>query len=674
MSTQRFCLRWNNHQSNLLSVFDQLLHDESFVDVTLAVDGRYLKAHKIVLSACSPYFQALFVGHPDRHPIVILKDIPYVDMRSLLDFMYRGEVSVDQDRLTLFLKVAESLRIKGLTEVNEDQCDLPKIASSLLSNPVSAGSMSLSYQQRLKRPLSSSQHSLNSSSSSNLQSNNPLLGSALTGPKRKRGLPRKLSGSLAANLDLIPNKPQLDDRLDDDDDRRLGIDPSQFLGRDEDELDEDEEFDEEEEQRSGGLSDSDMIERADSPFDNKMLEVNMSEGGGKESKQPQHRNPSTEEQPPSEDKEDREPSSPSLSKGGREEDNPSPGPTGDVKPSDAAQLLAANVKQEREASETTSGGDQNETNPSPTPPERFPPGLLRLIPRSELISKDKLVESSNILNKKHKTNGNSGAHFDNLNLLKSLIMNNNVDDGGGNGGMDENKKQFLSQLSTEHKFIFSQLEQLQKNSNGNFSLHAQSQHIHQMLTNNNHANGGMNENQNFMSPERNAAGTAKRRIRRRATSSSDPTESLTEMSVRGLNLFRYASVTEGIYKCMECAKVDVIKTFKNKYSFQRHAFLYHEGCQRKVFPCPICGKEFSRPDKMKNHMKTVHDCFMPATTPQRGNRPSLLAIDFAKEGVFNNKDLVHNLSIFATNNNAGVPVNNGPSTAALPLVPFYLPP
>lgn len=57
MASQRFCLRWNNHQSNLLSVFDQLLHDESFVDVTLAVEGQLLRAHKMVLSACSPYFQ-----------------------------------------------------------------------------------------------------------------------------------------------------------------------------------------------------------------------------------------------------------------------------------------------------------------------------------------------------------------------------------------------------------------------------------------------------------------------------------------------------------------------------------------------------------------------------------------------------------------------------------------
>ncbi|KAJ9581759.1 hypothetical protein L9F63_003828 [Diploptera punctata] len=104
----------------------------------------------------------------------------------------------------------------------------------------------------------------------------------------------------------------------------------------------------------------------------------------------------------------------------------------------------------------------------------------------------------------------------------------------------------------------------------------------------------------------------KRRARRRATSASqDPAEQLTEMSVRGLNLFRYASISEGVYQCTECAKSDVQKTFKNKYSFQRHAFLYHEGHQRKVFPCPVCSKEFSRPDKMKNHMKTVHDCFMP---------------------------------------------------------------
>lgn len=102
----------------------------------------------------------------------------------------------------------------------------------------------------------------------------------------------------------------------------------------------------------------------------------------------------------------------------------------------------------------------------------------------------------------------------------------------------------------------------------------------------------------------------RRRIRRRGSTPDDQAEQLTEMSVRGLNLFRYASILDGVYKCTECAKENMQKTFKNKYSFQRHAFLYHEGAQRKVFPCPICNKEFSRPDKMKNHLKTSHECFM----------------------------------------------------------------
>lgn len=115
----------------------------------------------------------------------------------------------------------------------------------------------------------------------------------------------------------------------------------------------------------------------------------------------------------------------------------------------------------------------------------------------------------------------------------------------------------------------------------------------------------------LLSPGGTAQKSVRRRIRRKHNSPDDQAEALTEMSVRGLNLFRYASIQDGVYKCTECAKENVQKTFKNKYSFQRHAFLYHEGTQRKVFPCPVCRKEFSRPDKMKNHMKMTHDCYLP---------------------------------------------------------------
>lgn len=211
MASQRFCLRWNNHQSNMLSVFDQLLHAETFTDVTLAVDGQLLKAHKIVLSACSPYFQALFVNHQEKHPIVILKDVPYADMKSLLDFMYRGEVSVDQERLTAFLKVAESLRIKGLTEVNEEKCDIPALTNSLIQQQQQTNVSANTPPPQLHRIHS---YMNQKRPSSGMPSGGappnllmPLLGNALTQPKRKRGRPRKLSGSSSDALNTVASPP-----------------------------------------------------------------------------------------------------------------------------------------------------------------------------------------------------------------------------------------------------------------------------------------------------------------------------------------------------------------------------------------------------------------------------------------------------------------------------------
>lgn len=58
---QQFCLRWNNHQSTLVAVFDTLLENGTLVDCTLAAEGRYLNAHKVVLSACSPYFEVGYI-------------------------------------------------------------------------------------------------------------------------------------------------------------------------------------------------------------------------------------------------------------------------------------------------------------------------------------------------------------------------------------------------------------------------------------------------------------------------------------------------------------------------------------------------------------------------------------------------------------------------------------
>lgn len=110
---QHYCLKWNNYQSNMSEVFQNMLLNENLCDVTLACEGASVKAHKMVLAACSPFFQSLFMSNPCKHPIVILKDVRFIDLKALIDFMYRGEVNVSEEQLSAFLKTAETLKVKG---------------------------------------------------------------------------------------------------------------------------------------------------------------------------------------------------------------------------------------------------------------------------------------------------------------------------------------------------------------------------------------------------------------------------------------------------------------------------------------------------------------------------------------------------------------------------------
>jgi len=118
-SSQYFSLRWNNHPVNLVSVFTGLYQAESLVDVSLAAEGRHVQAHKVVLSACSEYFQSLFAANPCQHPIVILKDVAFEDLQVVVKFMYYGIVNVSADKLPGVLKTADALQIKGLEKNNE---------------------------------------------------------------------------------------------------------------------------------------------------------------------------------------------------------------------------------------------------------------------------------------------------------------------------------------------------------------------------------------------------------------------------------------------------------------------------------------------------------------------------------------------------------------------------
>ena len=116
MSSEKFCLKWNDFEANISSAFRELRDDKDFFDVTLACDEEQINAHKVILSACSPFFRNVLRRNPHQHPLLYMKGVRFSDLQSVLNFMYHGEVNVAQEDLNNFLAVAEDLRVKGLTQ------------------------------------------------------------------------------------------------------------------------------------------------------------------------------------------------------------------------------------------------------------------------------------------------------------------------------------------------------------------------------------------------------------------------------------------------------------------------------------------------------------------------------------------------------------------------------
>ncbi|XP_041566398.1 protein abrupt isoform X3 [Drosophila elegans] len=158
---QHYALKWNDFQSSILSSFRHLRDEEDFVDVTLACDERSFTAHKVVLSACSPYFRRLLKANPCEHPIVILRDVRCDDVENLLSFMYNGEVNVSHEQLPDFLKTAHLLQIRGLADVNGGYPYSKALSAALSHNSSSSNNNSNSNS------LSNNNNNNNNAESSN---------------------------------------------------------------------------------------------------------------------------------------------------------------------------------------------------------------------------------------------------------------------------------------------------------------------------------------------------------------------------------------------------------------------------------------------------------------------------------------------------------------------------
>ena len=89
-------------------------------------DGQQVEALKVILAACSPFFQNLFVRSKHPHPLIYMRGVKFEDISAIVDFLYCGEAKVFQESLDSFLAIAQELQLKGLMGKTDEDLDVDK--------------------------------------------------------------------------------------------------------------------------------------------------------------------------------------------------------------------------------------------------------------------------------------------------------------------------------------------------------------------------------------------------------------------------------------------------------------------------------------------------------------------------------------------------------------------
>lgn len=128
MSTEpNFVLKWNNFGNVLSYNFYENLKSEKFCDVTLAVEGKFISAHKIILSASSQFFEEMFNLSTERQ-VIIMSDLKLKDVVNVLEFVYKGEITLGAEDLKSFMETAKVLSLRGIPKNTLENADDISIA------------------------------------------------------------------------------------------------------------------------------------------------------------------------------------------------------------------------------------------------------------------------------------------------------------------------------------------------------------------------------------------------------------------------------------------------------------------------------------------------------------------------------------------------------------------
>ena len=133
-------LRWKHFKVNQDSALEELFtKNNNQTDVTLVSDDKVaFPAHKFVLGASSPVLKDLLVENPHPHPIIYLKEINSLELKSILKLIYLGKTEFFHNRMKKFFETGKELKIKNLSHplILNDEHEVTEFSDIELENKV----------------------------------------------------------------------------------------------------------------------------------------------------------------------------------------------------------------------------------------------------------------------------------------------------------------------------------------------------------------------------------------------------------------------------------------------------------------------------------------------------------------------------------------------------------
>ena len=117
MEQIKYNFTWEKHVDHFRDVLYNMMNTKILTDVTLVCDDQQeFRAHKVILSACSPVFARIIEKVSNKDSVIYLRGIYSQEMKAIMDFVYLGQTLTDKAFVEQILHTARNLEIKDLCE------------------------------------------------------------------------------------------------------------------------------------------------------------------------------------------------------------------------------------------------------------------------------------------------------------------------------------------------------------------------------------------------------------------------------------------------------------------------------------------------------------------------------------------------------------------------------